>query len=271
MAGRAEAMAPPNEHAAWETQPAAKAAGTKAARATATAAAVAAAQAAPTTAAAAALPQWRRCELLQQQETLSELLRCHSQRDSPELQQRHDEIAALLKASPASEGGGGAAAGGSGGGKPKVMFNAKASVTGCAPSEVECPDGTCEPAPSCASPGNAAAAAEDTLVQYVVVRKDLTKKLGWGPGPVMAQACHAVCAALWLSRGTAATEAYCGTPSALDGMTKVMMEIKNEGQLLKLVRTARDPSPSPSSLLPPYTQGQAQPRQPQTAGAHECR
>ena len=239
MAERAEAMAPPNEHAAWETQPAAKAAGTKAARATATAAAVAAAQAAPTTAAAAAaLPQWRRCELLQQQETLSELLRCHSQRDSPELQQRHDEIAALLKASPASEGGGGAAAGGSGGGKPKVMFNAKASVTGCAPSEVECPDGTCEPAPSCASPGNAAAAAEDTLVQYVVVRKDLTKKLGWGPGPVMAQACHAVCAALWLSRGTAATEAYCGTPSALDGMTKVMMEIKNEGQLLKLVRTA---------------------------------
>ena len=46
----------------------------------------------------------------------------------------------------------------------------------------------------------------DTLVQYVVVRKDLGKPvpggLGWGVGPIISQACHAVAAAIWLSRDT---------------------------------------------------------------------
>jgi hypothetical protein len=47
---------------------------------------------------------------------------------------------------------------------------------------------------------------KNTLVQYVVVRKDLGKPvpggLGWGVGPIVSQACHAVAAAIWLSRDT---------------------------------------------------------------------
>lgn len=77
---------------------------------------------------------------------------------------------------------------------------------------------------------------EETLVQYVVIRKDLTKALGWPVGPVIAQACHASCAALWLSRETAETQRYCAV-GALDHMTKVTLEIKNEGQLLKLAQS----------------------------------
>jgi peptidyl-tRNA hydrolase len=58
----------------------------------------------------------------------------------------------------------------------------------------------------------------------VVVRKDLSKPpLGWGAGPIMAQACHAVAAAIWLSKDTADTQAYCA-PDMLDNMTKVTME-----------------------------------------------
>ena len=100
-----------------------------------------------------------------------------------------------------------------------------------------------EPEPA-AAPARAAAGAApdgdaDTIVQYVVVRKDLSKSLGWTVGPIMAQACHASCAALWLSRESSTTQAYCAE-SALDDMTKVTMEIKNEGQLLKLAQQLAD-------------------------------
>ena len=82
-----------------------------------------------------------------------------------------------------------------------------------------------EPVPEPSSP------APDTLVQYVVVRKDLSKT--WPLGSIITQACHASCAALWLSRDTANTQAYC-KEDQLDHMTKVTLEIKNEGQLRKL-------------------------------------
>lgn len=80
---------------------------------------------------------------------------------------------------------------------------------------------------------------DDVIVQYVVVRKDLSKSLKWTTGPIMAQACHASCAALWLSRGSHLTQAYC-SEDAIDDMTKVMMEIKNEGQLRKLSQSLTD-------------------------------
>ena len=44
-----------------------------------------------------------------------------------------------------------------------------------------------------------AAAGDDAIVQYVVVRKDL-KGQNWTKGALIAQACHASVAAVWLSR-----------------------------------------------------------------------
>lgn len=61
--------------------------------------------------------------------------------------------------------------------------------------------------------------AED-LVQYIVLRKDLWTSLNWPLGSIIAQACHASTAALWLSRDTPTTSAYCALPN-LDDMHKV--------------------------------------------------
>jgi hypothetical protein len=75
-------------------------------------------------------------------------------------------------------------------------------------------------------PGNAEAgpAPEPAdLIQYVVLRSDLWKSLSWPLGSVVAQACHAATAALWLSRGAPDTLAYCA-PDRLDRMHKARRE-----------------------------------------------
>lgn len=63
--------------------------------------------------------------------------------------------------------------------------------------------------------------AED-LVQYVVLRKDLWTEKQWPLGSIIAQGCHASTAALWLSRDSPATKAYCA-PDKLDSMHKVCL------------------------------------------------
>ena len=57
-------------------------------------------------------------------------------------------------------------------------------------------------------------------MQYVVLRRDLWADLGWPLGSVVAQACHAATAALWLSREEPATSSYCAADS-IDHMHKV--------------------------------------------------
>jgi peptidyl-tRNA hydrolase len=63
----------------------------------------------------------------------------------------------------------------------------------------------------------AAAAHDDRLVQYVVLRRDLK----WGTGALVAQGAHACVAAVWASRDTPDTRAYCDDA---DNMTKVTLE-----------------------------------------------
>ena len=63
-------------------------------------------------------------------------------------------------------------------------------------------------------------AVPEDLVQYIVLRKDLWTELHWPLGSVVAQACHASTAALWLSKDSAATASYCA-PDKLDSMHKV--------------------------------------------------
>ena len=61
--------------------------------------------------------------------------------------------------------------------------------------------------------------AED-LVQYLVLRKDLWNTLEWPLGSIIAQACHASTAALWLSKDSPVATAYCAAQN-LDHMHKV--------------------------------------------------
>jgi Peptidyl-tRNA hydrolase PTH2 len=64
--------------------------------------------------------------------------------------------------------------------------------------------------------------AEDPIVQYIILRRDLWADQGWPLGPLIAQACHASLAALWLNRDDAMAQAYVA-PDSLDRMHKVRM------------------------------------------------
>eukprot|EP00466_Bigelowiella_natans_P007260 jgi/Bigna1/76617/fgenesh1_pg.42_\ len=85
------------------------------------------------------------------------------------------------------------------------------------------------------SVGAASSEPVDTIVQYVVVRRDLKDQ--WGTGPLIAQACHASTAALWLSRDEEYTKAY---TDGLDAMHKVILSAKNENALRKAAKTLEE-------------------------------
>lgn len=61
-----------------------------------------------------------------------------------------------------------------------------------------------------------------TIVQYVVVRGDLVKVQKWPLGALIAQACHASCAAMHLFYDVQHTQQYL---SDLDRMHKVVLEV----------------------------------------------
>lgn len=60
----------------------------------------------------------------------------------------------------------------------------------------------------------------DTIVQYIVLRKDLVETMKWPLGSVVSQGCHAAVAAIWLHKDDSVTAQYCG-PENLDFMHKV--------------------------------------------------
>ncbi|KAI6657413.1 Peptidyl-tRNA hydrolase [Oopsacas minuta] len=69
------------------------------------------------------------------------------------------------------------------------------------------------------------------LVQYIVVRRDLLGTAGWSLGALIAQACHASTAALYLYHDHTHTQEYY---SDLDRMHKVILEVSNESALKEL-------------------------------------
>jgi len=69
------------------------------------------------------------------------------------------------------------------------------------------------------------------LVQYVVVRGDLLRFLSWPTGAVIAQACHASTAILWMHRNDSNTLQY---TTDLDNMHKVILEAPGQDELEKL-------------------------------------
>uniref|UniRef100_A0A7S3UF50 peptidyl-tRNA hydrolase n=1 Tax=Picocystis salinarum TaxID=88271 RepID=A0A7S3UF50_9CHLO len=81
--------------------------------------------------------------------------------------------------------------------------------------------------------------AASNLVQYVVMRKDLSKELGWPMGSLVAQACHATVAATWLHREDEHTKQYCAEGN-LAHMHKVVLEVKGQTQLVNLSKKLED-------------------------------
>jgi peptidyl-tRNA hydrolase len=61
-----------------------------------------------------------------------------------------------------------------------------------------------------------------TLVQYVVVRKDLLKVLKWSLGAIITQACHACSAVIHIHHDDSNTQAYLAD---VDHMHKIILEV----------------------------------------------
>ncbi|XP_040379396.1 putative peptidyl-tRNA hydrolase PTRHD1 [Oryza brachyantha] len=112
---------------------------------------------------------------------------------------------------------------------PILPISPRASMSAAAT-----PDAAASTAAAAASSsvgGEAGKEAEDVVVQYVVLRRDLAD--AWPLGSVVAQGCHAAVAAVWAHRDHPDTAAYCG-PDNLDRMHKVTLEVKGETQLKNL-------------------------------------
>ncbi|XP_025406115.1 putative peptidyl-tRNA hydrolase PTRHD1 [Sipha flava] len=69
------------------------------------------------------------------------------------------------------------------------------------------------------------------VVQYVLVRGDLTRVLKWPTGAVIAQACHACVAAVHTYYSDPDTQAYL---KDLGNMHKVVLEVPDESTLLSV-------------------------------------
>ncbi|KAK2148566.1 hypothetical protein LSH36_491g02038 [Paralvinella palmiformis] len=70
-----------------------------------------------------------------------------------------------------------------------------------------------------------------SMVQYVVIRRDLFTKLNWPVGAVIAQACHASSAVIHLYYTDPNTQEYL---KDLDRMHKVILEADDEETLRSL-------------------------------------
>ncbi|XP_029172799.1 putative peptidyl-tRNA hydrolase PTRHD1 [Nylanderia fulva] len=71
----------------------------------------------------------------------------------------------------------------------------------------------------------------EVIVQYVVLRGDLSRKLRWPLGAVIAQACHACTAVTHLFYNDVHTQAYLAD---LDSMHKVVLDAADEADLKTL-------------------------------------
>ncbi|XP_026485362.1 putative peptidyl-tRNA hydrolase PTRHD1 [Vanessa tameamea] len=78
-----------------------------------------------------------------------------------------------------------------------------------------------------------------SIVQYILLRSDLFKDLGWSVGALVAQACHASTAALHIFKEDEHTIQYLND---LDNMHKVVLEVPNEESLKKTAEKLRENS-----------------------------
>ncbi|KAA8521411.1 hypothetical protein F0562_012097 [Nyssa sinensis] len=113
----------------------------------------------------------------------------------------------------------------------RVRFSFRSSIRH---TSVRMSSSTAEGGPIIFDAGDIAGNSEtssDVLVQYVVLRRDLIDS--WPLGSVVTQGCHASVAAIWSHKDDPNTLSYC-SPTNLDFMHKVTLEVKGEPQILNL-------------------------------------
>ncbi|PON73044.1 Peptidyl-tRNA hydrolase, PTH [Parasponia andersonii] len=99
------------------------------------------------------------------------------------------------------------------------------------PNSMSQPSSAAESTPLTSEDDAVEAQSSDVLVQYVVLRRDLTDT--WPVGSVVTQGCHASVSAIWSNKDDPHTLQYC-SPENIDSMHKVTLEVKGETQILNL-------------------------------------
>ncbi|XP_053992905.1 putative peptidyl-tRNA hydrolase PTRHD1 [Hylaeus volcanicus] len=80
-------------------------------------------------------------------------------------------------------------------------------------------------------------ASSETIVQYIVIRSDLTKEFQWSLGAVMAQACHASCAAIHTYYKDPFVQDYL---KQFQLMHKIILQVPDENALRSLATKLAD-------------------------------
>ena len=75
--------------------------------------------------------------------------------------------------------------------------------------------------------------SEEVLTQYIILRRDLWREKAWPLGSIAAQVAHASVAALETFKTNEDSIKYVAKES-LSSMTKVVLEVKGEAQLMTL-------------------------------------
>ena len=81
--------------------------------------------------------------------------------------------------------------------------------------------------------GDSEHTTNERLTQYIVLRRDLWREKSWPLGSICAQVAHASVAALETFKDHEDTKTYVSA-KRLQSMTKVVLEVKGEPQLLTL-------------------------------------
>ncbi|WCJ30504.1 Peptidyl-tRNA hydrolase II (PTH2) family protein [Euphorbia peplus] len=110
--------------------------------------------------------------------------------------------------------------------RPKILSSSTRSLTRFSSNSMSQSTGE-----SVAADETKLPSAEDVLVQYVVLRRDLIDT--WPTGSVVTQGCHAAVAAIWENKEDDLTVKYC-SPQNINSMHKVTLEVKGETQIKNL-------------------------------------
>uniref|UniRef100_A0AC34FH89 Aminoacyl-tRNA hydrolase n=1 Tax=Panagrolaimus sp. ES5 TaxID=591445 RepID=A0AC34FH89_9BILA len=81
--------------------------------------------------------------------------------------------------------------------------------------------------------------SDDTLVMYLVLRKDLTSLPGWNTGALVTQAAHASTACIWKYKDDPNVQSYLD-PANIDHMHKVTLSATNSDELQKAMQILKE-------------------------------
>lgn len=72
----------------------------------------------------------------------------------------------------------------------------------------------------------------NSIIMYIILRRDLLTQLNWPFGALITQACHASTAVLWMARDDSICHQYMEN---MDNMRKITLEVRFYFSILNIV------------------------------------